>query len=100
MLPVRSVAFLIIRMDELQIRSCVLVVLHLLKCEAGVVTPVLVHILVPAVGSYHPHELRQRFGQHVQALPACFELLLRPFVLLDIGVGPHPVQDRALCIAL
>src|SRR5581483_1528944 len=85
-------------MDELQISSCVFVALYLLKCESCVVTPALVGILMPTIGPCHPHKLRQRFGQHAQALPAFFELLLRPFLLVDIGTGAKPAQDRPVAI--
>src|SRR5262249_61021297 len=94
MLQVNSAAFPIIGMDELEMSPWV--ALDVLKREPGVVTPALVYILILAVGSSHPHELRHRLGQHTQALLAFFELLFCSLLLLDIGAGANPLHDLAL----
>src|SRR5437879_9605974 len=91
MLPVSSCAFTIVGMDELEISP--LVALCLLDREPGVVMPALVRVLVLAVGSCHHHQLWQRFGQYPPVLLAFFELLLRPFLLVDIGARAKPLED-------
>src|SRR5258708_13593885 len=93
MLYESSGAFTIVGMDELEISPSV--ALCLLNREPGVVMPVLVRVLVPAVGSCHHHQLRQRFGQHPPVLLAFFELLLVPFLLVDVCGSAKPLDDLA-----
>src|SRR5258707_474132 len=96
MLLVSSGAFTIVRMDKLEITPWV--ALCLLKPGIGILTPALIIVLEPAVGSCHYHQLRQRFGQHAQVLLAGFEPLLSPFLLLNIGAGAKPLDELALGI--
>src|SRR5260370_1337242 len=47
-----------------------------------------------------PDQLSHCFGQHAPVLLAFFELLFRSFLIVDVGTGATPVQDRTLGISL
>src|SRR5437588_1914882 len=96
LMPKSHYTFNILRMHELPPS----IALQLLKSGMRIFTIVLITVVQTAIGSRCPDELRYRFGQHAPVLPAFFELLLRPFLLLNIGAGANPVQDRALSISL
>src|SRR5260221_8811533 len=63
-----------------------------------IVIPTVIPVLKQGIWSRCPHELWYRFGQHAPILLAFFELLLSPFLLLNIGAGANVFQDRALRI--
>src|SRR5258706_4348288 len=72
--------------------------LELLKSGMRILTIALITIVQTVIWSSGPHELRHRFGQHMPVLLAFFELLLGPFLLLNIGAGANVFQDPALRI--
>src|SRR6266851_5162435 len=86
--------FIILRMQELTPSMA----LELLKSGMRILTIALITVVKTVICSRGPHQLRQRLGQHAQVLLAGFELLLRSFLLLDIGAGAKPLDDLALGI--
>ncbi len=85
---------IILRMQELTPAMA----LQLLKRGMRILTIALITVVQTVIWSRGPHQLRHRFGQHAQVLLAGFELLLRSFLLLDIGAGAKPLDDLALGI--
>src|SRR5258707_4737908 len=65
-----------------------------------VVVPLVIPIRHRSIWQRGPHQLWHGFGQHMPVLLAFFDSLFGLFLLIDIGAGPNPVEDRALRIAL
>src|SRR5258706_7553 len=95
MLPKSERTFSILRMQELTPS----IALQLLQSGMGIRTIALITVVQTVIWSSGPHELRHRFGQHAPVLPAGFELLLRPFLLVDVSAGTKPLNDLACFIA-
>src|SRR5438034_6358488 len=93
-MPKSHNTFIILRMQELTPSMA----LELLKSGMRILTIALITVVKTVNWSSGPHQLRHRFGQHMQVLLAGFELLLRSFLLLDIGAGAKPLDDLALGI--
>src|SRR5215831_6795665 len=70
--------------------------LQLLQSGMRILTIALITVVKTVIWSSGTHQLRHRFGQHAQVLLAFFELLLRSFLLLNIGAGAKPLHDLAL----
>ncbi len=67
--------------------------LELLKSGMCILTIALITVVKTVIWSSGPYQLRHRFGQHAQVLPAFFEPLLSPFLVLDVGAGAKPLHD-------
>src|SRR3989442_411489 len=93
-MPKSQNPFSLLRMQELTPSMA----LELLKSGMRILTIALITVVKTVIWSSGPHQLRHRFGQHAQVLLAFFELLLSPFLLLNIGAGANVFQDRALRI--
>src|SRR5260221_11624461 len=93
-MPKSQNPFSLLRMQELTPSMA----LELLRRGTSIVITSVIPVLKPVIWSRGPHELWHRFGQHAPILLAFFELLLSPFLLLNIGAGANVFQDRALRI--
>src|SRR5258708_9833870 len=87
--------FSILRMQE----RTPSIALELLKSGMRILTIALITVVKTTIWPCRPHELRHRFGQHAPVLLAGFELLLSPFLLLNIGAGAKPLDDLTRFIA-
>src|SRR5437899_2176932 len=96
MLPKREHTLSIFRMQILTPS----IVPYLLKIGLHHLTKALIAVVNTAIWRRRPHQLWHRFGQHAPVLLAFFELLFGSFLVLNIGAGTNPVQDRALGISL
>src|SRR5258706_7404876 len=94
-MPKSHHTFSLLRMQELTPSMA----LELLKSGMRILTIALITVVQTVIWSSGPHELRHRFGQHPPALLAGFELLLRPFLLVDVSAGTKPLNDLACFIA-
>src|SRR6266446_4994876 len=93
-MPKSQNPFSLLRMQELTPS----IALELLKSGMRILTIALITVVKTVIWSRGPHQLRHRFGQHAQVLLAGFQLLLRPFPIIDVGTGAKPVEDCALRI--
>src|SRR5690348_7224352 len=73
---------------------------HVGRGSTNIATCSLIRVLKTTIRSHGPHQVWYCFGQYPPVLLTFFELLLRLFLLIDVGAGTNPVQDRALCISL